>query len=146
MKHFHKKRILKLCDFLEQLPRKRFDFGVVAEKQSCGTVGCAIGWTPEVFPRLVKWTPPTTKHGQMGIAPKDGRRGRCYTTIARSLFGLTKKHAHDLFTPSAPVFIDLSGAPDYKYVVLGSLDFDATPKQVAKRLRKFLRLMEQSSA
>jgi len=127
MEHFHKKRLLKLCDFLEQLPRKDFDFGLVAEHKSCGTVGCAIGWTPEVFPRLVRWTRP--RHNLMNVALKD-RRVSGYVRVARSLFGLTYRDAHSLFTPHSYV------------VALDQLPYRATPKQVARRIRKFLKLME----
>ncbi len=145
MKYFHKQRLLKLCDFLEQLPRTHFDFSVVAKKSGkhqCGTVGCAIGWTPQVFPRLMKWLPLRKGDGdQLRIAPKDAQREHQYETIARSLFGLSRDHSHDLFTPLSSVYVDRGD----QSIVLESLDFDATPKQVAKRLRRFLKVMEKAA-
>lgn len=45
------KRILKLADFMEKLPRKRFNFAVFVGENwqgkpdlSCGTYACAAGW------------------------------------------------------------------------------------------------------
>jgi len=139
MKHHHKRRLLKLCEFLEQLPRKRFDFSVVAKEHSCGTVGCAIGWTPAVFPRLVKWLP-AKKGKEIDVMLTGGRRGHFYTTVAKSLFGINHYQAEGLFTP-------------YTYLRMGEnfgdgiegLPDKATPKQVAKRLRQFLKLVEQDN-
>lgn len=46
-----KERLLKLADFLDELPEKNFNFGTVRRvSYECGTVGCAVGWLPEVFP------------------------------------------------------------------------------------------------
>jgi hypothetical protein len=53
------KRLEKLADFLDKLPREKFNFAdLVSEidKKGCGTVCCAIGWTPKVLPHLVKFT------------------------------------------------------------------------------------------
>lgn len=72
MKKFHKDRLLKLANFLRELPRKAFDLSVLAKiptesedacpvnstKQkalSCGTVACAMGWCPTIFPRQIAW-------------------------------------------------------------------------------------------
>lgn len=54
------RRLLKLADFLEELPPEKFNFFEVVSSgehngHTCATVACAIGWTPKVFPRLVKW-------------------------------------------------------------------------------------------
>ena len=52
-------RLNKLADFLQKLPRTHFDFSRVCDlikpskTNQCGTVGCAMGWTPTVFPRLI---------------------------------------------------------------------------------------------
>lgn len=136
MKHYHKKRLLKLCDFLEQLPRKDFNFGVVAKQKSCGTIACAVGWTPAVLPRLVKWSP-SKKDNRISIVLAGKRRGSHYTIVAQSLFGLTPRHAEDLFSP----WFDI----DIGNTRLDGLAVSATPKQVAKRIRKFLKLMEQDN-
>src|SRR5438093_919703 len=62
------KRLLKLADFLDELPREKFDFGQIAYQGGkpmaealklgavrCGTVACAIGWMPAVWPRELNW-------------------------------------------------------------------------------------------
>lgn len=54
-------RLLKLCAFLDTLPPEKFHYRCVVKearrhrKHICGTVCCAWGWTPRVFPKLVKW-------------------------------------------------------------------------------------------
>lgn len=57
----HKKyrdRMNKLADFLSTLPRRKFrmeDWVSEADDHKCGTVCCAVGWAPAVFPRHWKW-------------------------------------------------------------------------------------------
>lgn len=129
------KRLLKLADFLDTLPLAKFDFGVIAQQEGkpmraalragktrCGTVGCAIGWMPAVFPRGLRW---------------DERRYKSYPDVvlrsdpdcidfaaAATWFGITRSAAEQLFTPGA----GYSGLPE-----------NATPKQVARHIRKWVR-------
>lgn len=64
-------RLLKLAAFLDTLPPEKFDFNKIAFEADggkpmlealaagsvkCGTVGCAIGWMPAVFPGEVEYT------------------------------------------------------------------------------------------
>lgn len=53
----NKDRLLKLADFLETLPDEKFDFRKYVKKDDglCGTVCCAIGWCPAVFPNEWYW-------------------------------------------------------------------------------------------
>jgi hypothetical protein len=51
----YKNRLLRLADFLEALPRKRFDFNHWVgdnwegkEDLSCGTTACALGWATTI--------------------------------------------------------------------------------------------------
>lgn len=58
-------RLVKLANFLENLPDEMWDYSVIrtqdkrvcktdkATKISCGTTACAIGWTPNVFPEHI---------------------------------------------------------------------------------------------
>lgn len=50
-------RLLKLADFLQTLPPEKFSlFGYVQESiGGCGTVCCAIGWLPKLFPESWRW-------------------------------------------------------------------------------------------
>lgn len=120
-------RFEKLCDFLEKLPREKFDFGtpydtMPTQEGTCNSVGCAIGWTPSVFPKLVT----RTHHGYFAWR----KEASCtYAGIAVRLFGLPLQTASDLFAPYDEWYIDCE---------LPQCDEDTTPKQVAKMLRKFL--------
>lgn len=38
------RRLLKLADFIEKLPRKQFDITDWGHKTECGTVACVAGW------------------------------------------------------------------------------------------------------
>lgn len=54
------RRLKKLADFLLTIPRKKFDLAIIAKsgdhgrfpsKTECGSAACAIGWSPNVFPK-----------------------------------------------------------------------------------------------
>lgn len=52
------RRLLELAAFLDTLPREKFDFRKWVSKtdsKGCGTVCCAVGWTPHVFPELASY-------------------------------------------------------------------------------------------
>lgn len=132
MKAVHVKRLEKLADFLDTLPRQKFDFGtfgkeegkpfmeaLAAGKHRCGTVACAIGWTPAVFPRLMEW--------QDGF-PAMRESGETCFSAAEELFGIDRDESRWLFNPGPS----------------NNLDNDATPKQVAKHIRKFLKEKQRS--
>lgn len=51
------RRLTKLADFMEALPRDKkhgFDMGTYIDDGACGTVCCALGWADKarLFPRL----------------------------------------------------------------------------------------------
>lgn len=136
MKHFHIKRMLKLCDFLDELPRTKFDFSIVREERKCGTVGCAMGWTPTVFPRLVKADSYVAgDRRKMDVVMRNGNSLADYIAVAVELFGISEIEASALFSPDEALYSD--NAPFKK--VLPPLPWTATPKQVSKRLRRFLK-------
>jgi len=141
----NKKRLLKLADFLDSLSKQKFDFGCVANqygkpmkealkagKHACGTVACAIGWTPAVFPRLVKWVNEWTygddikNATELTVQVKESG-ANSYIRVGEELFDLTWYESYNLFTP-------------------GVLDAgeNATPKQVAKQIRKFVKDKEKA--
>lgn len=55
MQSKHRGRLLKLASFLEKLPPESFNIKnwvtKMPDENGCGTVACAIGWCPVVFPR-----------------------------------------------------------------------------------------------
>lgn len=123
-------RLKKLADFLENLPPEKFYFGSVirAHENGCGTVACAMGWTPQVFPELVQWREVGTSLDL--CCP--GIRFQDYTTIASKLFDISGSDATDLFTPnSIRPWNPEEGLPN-----------SAAPKAVAKSIRDFIRWKE----
>src|SRR3990167_4454422 len=58
MQRKYRNRLLKLAAFLEKLPAEKFDISnwitKLGNKNGCGTVACAVGWCPKIFPTNVK--------------------------------------------------------------------------------------------
>ena len=131
-------RLMKLIEALDALPREAFNFETVVDKfdraHSCATVACAIGWTPRIFPRLAQWT--RTEYGFDSVTPRGGASTGIIRddmdVVAKSLFGLTSDHC-EIFVPNGQKSV---------HVNLPDCGFDATPKQVAKMLRKFITLAD----
>lgn len=140
MKAIYRKRLLKLADFLDTLPRAKFAFDVIAVeggkpmrealkagKTRCGTVGCALGWAPAVFPRQLRWQRVADDSKALAICPRgkpyDVNWGQWNTTVgtASRFFGLSNWEVNGLFHPME-----------------SGLGGDATPKQVARHIRKFV--------
>lgn len=138
-------RLVTLIEFLKPLERKKFDFQIIRDKDTehldsatgeltCGTSACAIGWTPEVFPKEVEF------RYVDGACIFDGfqfrikgerwpnRRNNGIEPLARKLFGTDRIH---VFCPGTQAKL---GDGKYHYTPRGN----ATPKQVAKWLTKVL--------
>jgi hypothetical protein len=123
----YNRRLLKLADFLEKLPRQRFSFHSWvgpewggAQDLSCGTTACALGWacTIPAFQRLGA----RIEQGEDCVYPDLAWKNRVDTyEVSRGLFGLTFTEHCRLFLPG--------------WARLGE---NPTPKQVAKRLRDFV--------
>lgn len=146
MKPFHARRLKRLIDFLEQLPRAKFNFGRWTAgwdpKHECGTAACAMGWAGTIpfFQKLgvsVKrardpygaddWT-----SALVCVDPEDGaRRNEQPVTAAARIFGVSGEEAAFLFLPDR--WFELGGE------TVSSPDRYATPKKVAKHLRRFLK-------
>jgi hypothetical protein len=127
----YKSRLLKLADFLEKLPRKRFCFQWFvgldwkgADDLSCGTTACALGWatTMPTFKRLGL----AIHKGQFVNLVRLNKRGGPWGAATR-LFGISRSESEYLFNPR--------GCPKRPNCLSG----DATPKQVAKHIRQFVR-------
>ncbi len=143
MNYVQKKRLLKLADFLDKLPRKKFKFTeVVSGKETpnktltCGSQACAIGWCPVVFPRLTEYVGVSSYTGmndyivvKMKGMNFDGGSLDSVTHIGEELFGLSDPESYALFVPDHPQAWILDLKP---------LGETATPKQVAKNIRKFV--------
>lgn len=119
MKPIHVKRLKKLIAFLRKLPRKRFNFAIVRnEPPKCGVVGCAIGYMPNVFPRVFKSFEVTACN-------------RTFYKAAMWVSGLGWCPAGWLFNPMQQQLV---------HEKLKNLPTTATPKQVAAMLEKFIKL------
>lgn len=133
LKKLYRDRLLKLATFLEKLPRKKFNFNTVVtgpdipnKTFSCGSVACAIGWCPVVFPSLAAYVTGSDGWPWTVKTMSDGRDG--YVPTGMNLFGLTYDESNALFSPDCGSEIGLPSLPD-----------TATPKQVAKNIRTFVK-------
>lgn len=95
---FHKERFIKLLEFLKTLNNDQFDYSqfvaIYDHKQQCGTVCCAAGWLPKVFPQEwelafdgVRWIP---------AMPNFGPDQEIEDTLAH-FFGMTSIEVNALF-------------------------------------------------
>lgn len=130
------KNLLILAAFLDKLPRKRFDYSHWVGENfkgkpdlSCGTTACALGWTV-VIPKFKK----------MGVSagPNSQNFFQLYgqsvsaNQIATHLF-MDDQYDHSinhLFYPYESIYVNGG-----RLVAPGN---NATPKQVAKHIRKFV--------
>lgn len=134
----HKDRLEKLASFLDVLPDEKFDFGTVVSENGepmlkalklgavyCGTVACAIGWMPAVFPRSIAWRKRRSWDSTLNVAFKK-RRTKINFEVAEEWFDLTSDQAEVLFAPYSSGY------------GLKPLSPSATPKTVARRIRTFM--------
>jgi hypothetical protein len=126
-------RLLKLADFLDKLPRKFFDYGNWAKTdgkkrvvQECGTNACALGWacTMPEFKRLGATLVVDFVDNDDGLylAPRMRKenQSRFEYGVSEDVFGLSCAEHETLFRP-------------------GDDEDAATPKYVAKKIRKFVK-------
>lgn len=114
-------RLLKLADFLDTLKTKQFNFDSCIDgrdNHGCGTVCCAIGWTPAVFPELVDWDDPCLTSWN-------------FDQIAYRLFDIGDDAITYLFVPG---FLTCDTTNRFGK----RLSRNTTPGVVARRIRKFV--------
>lgn len=125
-----KVKLLKLASFLRELPPKEFNFGDVVtewdDKRECGSICCAIGWTPKVFPDEVQWWQGSSVEliDRAGDADAVG-----YVEVAALLFDISQNDAINLFSPR--------GRPRRG---LPPCNADATPCEVADLIELYVKL------
>lgn len=148
----HTNRLLKLSAFLYTMPQEKFDFGVVmqvgaktplealkAGNHRCGTVACAMGWAPAVFPRVLKWL--RKRNSSIEIAFRTAKlkdnnnRERYSFRVAAQFFGLSSDEALYLFNPGGSCW----GRSN-------DLDSDSTAKEVAAHIRRFVKERAKEAA
>jgi hypothetical protein len=150
MKAMYANRLLKLAAFLDKLPKAKFNFGTFtslggkpmmealkAGRSRCGTTACAVGWMPAVFPRTACWIGKDQPYGHVivGLRSDKGRRPRLTNfDVAERFFGLSYDETRNLFDPGSEFASD--DAPGWT----------ATPKEVAKHIRRFVRQKQKAAA
>jgi hypothetical protein len=136
-----KRRLLKLADHLEKGPKKakwahkKFNYaffdsedGEMNSKYHCGTAGCAIGECPAVFPRY--WKFQADQFGGFLNIILNNDFSRYEFQAAQEFFKINEGEAEYLFNPGGAWW-----AERYK----NHLSNNATAKQVAKHIRKFVK-------
>jgi hypothetical protein len=136
----NKERLLKLADFLDELDDSKFNFSHVIEKydteNNCGTVCCAMGWVPVVFPDIVKWCGGDDVYNPNNVELINVSGFSNYVDVAKLLFDIPREDASSLFTPK------LQDKIIGKYECdLPIVDHDATPDEVANLIRKYVDLI-----
>lgn len=133
----NKERLLKLAEFLDELPPAKFDFcyviGAWDHATQCGSVCCAMGWTPRVFPELVQWRRCPEQwytHENAWTISSGGSIG--YGYVAEKIFEISLAEAEDLFSPTNRLPWLPEGVPD-----------DAAPSEVADSIRRFIAWKEE---
>jgi len=127
-------KLEKLAAFLDGLPSAAFDFTVVRDEKKCGAVGCAIGWTPSVFPDEVGSTKfGVVLHGKVCMTGEHDFR-----TVAQQLFGVSRDEADALFNADSG---DDHQAEDFDCPWNASghrLSINAGPRDVAGAIRRYV--------
>lgn len=130
-------RLLKLANFLDKLPRKRFCYSTWVgadwegnQDLSCGTTACALGWaaTMPEFRRLGLNLKSDNYFCNYVSLKKKNKEVAIDLDAASEVFGLGMVEAEYLFCPEHD-----DGDGNY------SPGDNATPKQVAKHIRKFVK-------
>lgn len=133
--YIYKRRLLALADFLNKLPKDRFDYSTWVGSDwegkpnlSCGTTACAFGWAT-VMPSLRKLGL-KLDHYTTSVVLENNRETLNSAGAAREVFGLSLDEFNYLFLPT--------GRPLHKYGLnRKSVNMDASSKQAAKHIRKF---------
>lgn len=134
MKTVYKRRMLRLAKFLDGLPPKKFDLRIIVDgttkapckadiqNEACGTVGCAMGWSPIVFPTMLEY-----RQGSYGpedfdvvIKNKSHKPKKNFHAIMKVL-GIDYHESVDLFDPG------------------GYMSNNVGPKDVARKIRKLVK-------
>jgi hypothetical protein len=133
----------KVIEFLRTLEESKFNFRAVVSSQTvdenshiCGSVCCAVGWFPKIFPDTVYWGSTCTEAAYNTHVSTRHTTG--YQRVAAEVLDISDHHAVALFTPVSPGE-DLYGFLRKAQATLGlqHLDEHASPMQVARNLEHY---------
>lgn len=120
MNKTQEKRLLKLADFVESVSPKKFDLETIGRREPCGTVCCAVGYMPVVFPRNFKYNQYNNGYGLTHwLVVESKKNDLSDMSAAEDFFGLNWNESKYLF-------------------VSESYGSRKGPKTVAKRIRDFV--------
>lgn len=141
-------KLLKLARFLAKLPSKKFNFNTVVDvynaKRECGSVCCAVGWCPSVFPKEVHWVvtdlwPDGTKSADVELMGKKYREQFFdYEGVASKLFAMRSADAYVLFTPGARLSW-FTGNIRFATYYSQAESLTPTPQNVAASIRAYVK-------
>lgn len=137
MKAIYKNRLLKLAKWLmnfKPTEKRAWDFSTVVQF-NCKTTACALGWCPTVFPKYFRYTKCDNEDEVTLIGKRihDNRDDKLSFVAAQKFFEIDHDEAQHLFMPCAQ---------DSDFGV--KLDGNATAKQVAKNIIKFVKHKEKA--
>jgi hypothetical protein len=106
-----RKRIAKLATFIKNLKSEKLDMGQVAyigdsgnmDPKKCNSAGCAMGWSPIVFPDLLEYRKPTKESKVWDIRLKRKKKVLNYEAISEVL-GIPDDDAAHLFCSGRTVY------------------------------------------
>lgn len=150
MNKIQEARLLKLAKFLEKLNPKNFNFEhIVAEisptgpkysKVNCGTVCCAVGWCPTVFPNTFEWiaekADSTWGYTYRYTVGDKSLSSTSWEDIVEKFFGVYNSEIDALFLPSNRTAM-WNNKP---------LRSKATGKQVAAAIKRFVKWKKKEQA
>lgn len=134
------RRLLKLARHLEAWKKSKkkghkiFDFSKITDSREtgqCGSSGCAIGEMPVVFPKHTAYNGINFDSGYITIKLL-GTKSKDFNA-AKRFFELKAIDTHALFAPY------MQDEIEHEDVGLTELSGMATPKAVAKNIRKFVK-------
>jgi len=123
-----KEKLSMVIKFLKELLPAHFYLGQV--RKECGTVCCAIGWFPSIFPDECRYSD-LHKHTPNEV------NGVHYSKVVEDIIGIEKGLAKLLFSPCTgeSQFSDIKGITLCKWY--------ADPNEVAEMLEEFLELLDK---
>lgn len=129
-------RLIKLADHLEsgKLGHAEFDFGIInsgpdgtdaIDPTVCGTLGCAMGELPILFPDVFMFI---SKYGASVVCRRNNSSGRWHQDVCE-FFDIDGNEQNHLFYPHGQDCLYYGGIP---------LNGGATAEQVASNIRAFV--------
>lgn len=159
-------RLEELASFLTKMSAKKFNFNQVvtdakevrigSKQEVCGSICCAVGWTPRLWPSEVQWQKTSFNYGPQFVlvflTDEGLEQTQDYADVAHKIFNISFSDACDLFSPTSDLYEDDCGSGREikihriaweKYLpnnlTSKSLHSKAHPRTVAASIRAFIK-------